>query len=146
MTSIFDNYGEHARAKIKDEFDADRLQKEIGYARRDIADIEKFVVEAVFQLSVISRTQFKRYIEFTKGHDYGAGKVDFSVSCYRVPQVPGNEKLRVYEFDFSKRFVGNVKRSEAIEYVRQAQAKYPDAELIGNAADLIKPIKDVVQL
>ena len=55
MTSIFDNYGEHAREKLKDEFDEDRIQKEIGYARRDIADIEKFVVEAVFQLSVISR-------------------------------------------------------------------------------------------
>ncbi len=146
MTSIFDNYGEHARSKIKDEFDAERLQKEIGYARRDIADIEKFVKEAGAQLAIIRTTTFKRYIEFTKGHDYGAGKVDFSVSCYRVPQVPGNEKLRVYESDFSRRFVGNDKKSEAIEYVRQAQAKYPDAELIGNAAGLIKPVKDIVQL
>jgi hypothetical protein len=146
MTSIFDNYGEHARSKIKDEFDADRLQREIGYARRDIVDIEKFVKEAEAQLEIIRATTFKRYIEFTKGHDYNAGKVDFSVSCYRVPQVPGNEKLRVYEYDFSKRFVGNAKRAEAIEYVRQAQAKYPDAELIGNAASLIKPVKDVVQL
>lgn len=146
MTSIFDNYGEPARARLKDEYDADRLQKEIGYARRDIADIEKFVHEANVQSARIGMISFKRYIEFTKGHDYGAGKVDFSVSCYRVPQVPGNEKLRIYEFEFSERFVGNVKRAEAIEYVRQAQAKYPDAKLIGNAADLIKPDKGIVQL
>ena len=146
MTSIFDNYGENARSKIKDEFDADRLQREIGYARRDIVDIEKFVKEAEAQLEIIRATTFKRYIEFNKGHNYNVGKVEFSVSCHRVPQVPGNEKLRVYEFDFSKRFVGNAKRAEAMEYVRQAQAKYPDAELIGNAVGLIKPVKDVVQL
>lgn len=146
MTSIFDNYGEHARAKLKERFDADQLQRDIGYARRDVADIEKFIVEAVFQCSVIARTQFKRYIEFKKGRDYQFGKVEFSVSCYRVPQVPGNERLRVYESDFSRRFVGNVKRVEAIEYVRQAQAKYPDAELIGSAADLVKPKKEIVQI
>ena len=146
MTTIFDNYGKHAREKIKDDYDADRLDREIGYAMRDVEDIKKFIIAARAQLATITNTQFKRYIEFTKGHDYGAGKVDFSVSCYRVPQVPGNEKLRVYEFDFSKRFVGNVKRAEAIEYVRQARAKYPDAELIGNAANLIKPDKGIVQL
>jgi len=80
MTSIFDNYGEHARSKIKEEFDADRLQREIGYARRDIADIEKFVKEAEAQLAIIRTTTFKRYIEFNKGHNYNVGKVEFSVS------------------------------------------------------------------
>ena len=146
MTTIFDNYGEYAREKIKDEYDADRLQRNIGYAMRDLQDIHKFIIAARDQIGNIAVTQFKRYIEFTKGRDYGAGKVDFSVSCYRVPQVPGNEKLRVYEFDFSKRFVGNAKRAEAIEYVRQARAKYPDAELIGNAADLVKPEKGVIPI
>jgi len=146
MTTIYDNYGKDARVKLKEEYDQDRLERDIGYARRDIVDIERFVVEAVFQLSVIARTPFKRYIEFRKGHDHCVGKIDFSVTCYRVPQVPGNERLRVYENDFSKRFVGNAKRAEAIEYVRQAQAKYTDAELIGNAADLVKPVKEIVQI
>jgi len=146
MTTIFDNYGEHARSKLKEEFDEGRIQREIGYARRDIADIEKFVVEAVFQCSVIARTPFKRYIEFNKRKGYSGGLVEFSVSCYLVPQVPGNERFHVHENDFNRRFVGNVKRKEAVEYVRQALAKYTDAELIGNAADLIKPVKEVVQI
>jgi len=50
MTTIYDNYGKDARVKLKEEYDRDRLERDIGYARRDIADIEKFMyrVHAVY--------------------------------------------------------------------------------------------------
>ncbi len=137
MTTIYDNYGERAREHLKEEFSTSSIQRDIEYAERDIKDITAFIVAAKEQIAVIEKTTFKRFIEFKKGRDYYAGKVEFSVSVYRVPQVPGNERLKVYETD-GRRWVGNDKRKEAIGYVLDLIQKYPEGELIGNAAELIK--------
>jgi hypothetical protein len=137
MTSIFDNYGERAREHLKEEFNADSIQRDIGYAERDKKDISTFITSAKEQIAVIEKTTFKRYIDFKKGRDYYAGKIEFSVSVYQVPQVPGNEKLKVYSDD-GKRYIGNDKRKEAIGDVLKLIVKYPDAELIGNGAELIQ--------
>jgi len=136
MTTIYNNYGESAREHLKEEFSINSIERDIGYAERDIRDISLFFVAAKTQIAVIEKTTFKRYIEFKKGRDYYAGKVEFSVSVYRVPQVPGNERLKVYETD-GQRWVGNDKRKEAIGYVLDLIQKYPAGELIGNAAELI---------
>lgn len=147
MTSIYDTYGTQPREDLKRNFDAETIRRDIAYGERDIKDISQFITEARSQLAIIEQTKFKRYISVQKGHDYGLKKVDFSVSVYRVPQVPGNERLRVYEHgDDSRRFVGNDRRKEFITFVRDRMAKYPDAERIGNAAGMIKPEKEVVQL
>lgn len=137
MTTIYNNYGESAREHLKEEFSINSIERDIGYAERDIRDISLFFVAAKTQIAVIEKTTFKRYIEFKKGRDHYAGKVEFSVSVYRVPQVPGNERLKVYETD-GQRWVGNDKRKEAIGYVLDLIQKYPEGELIGNAAELIK--------
>ncbi len=136
MTTIYNNYGESAREHLKEEFSINSIERDIGYAERDIRDISLFFVAAKTQIAVIEKTTFKRYIEFKKGRDHYAGKVEFSVSVYRVPQVPGNERLKVYETD-GRRWVGNDKRKEAIGYVLDLIQKYPAGELIGNAAELI---------
>lgn len=152
MTSIYDNYGERQRGELKTNFDPTYILRDIEYGERDIKDIQAFIIAAREQLAIIEKTTFKRFIEVRKGKDHYAGKVEFSISVYRVPQVPGNEllngipRLRVYEHDDSQRFVGNDKRKEFIEYVQARRIKYPDAELIGNAIGLIKPVKAVVQL
>jgi hypothetical protein len=72
--------------------------------------------------------------------------VDFEVSVYRVPQVPGNEFLKIYETGDGRRFVGNDWKKDFLEYVRAMIAKHPDAVLVGNAVEMIKPVKEVVQI
>jgi len=141
MTSIYDNYGERAREHLKEEFSASSIQRDIEYAERDTKDITAFIAAAKAQIAVIEKTVFKRYIDFKKGKDYYAGKIEFSASVYRVPQVPGNERLKVYESDDSRRWVGNDKKKEALEFVLALIRKYPDAELIGTAAELCQKVQ-----
>jgi hypothetical protein len=149
MTSIYDNYGERAREKLKENYDLDSVMRDIGWAERDIKEIAAFITAAKAQIEIIKDTQFRRYIKFEKGHDHYRKKVEFSVSVYRVPQVAGNENLRVFESDInvSRRWVGNEHRKEAIEHAHALMERYPDAELIGNAADLLrKRNKEVLQV
>lgn len=147
MTSIHDTYGDSARKDLKTQYDTGYITQDIKWGERDIRDIQQFVREAKAQLAVIETTTFKRYIDVRKGHDYHLGKVEFSISVYRVPQVPGNDCLKVYEHDDSRRFVGNDKRKEFIAYAQERMAKYPDAEVIGNAAQMCcKPVKGVLQI
>jgi len=138
MTSIYDNYGERVREHLKEEFSIGSIQRDIEYAERDTKDIAAFIAAAKTQIAVIEKTSFKWYIDFKKGKDYYAGKIEFSASVYRVPQVPGNERLKVYESDDSRRWVGNDKKKEALEFVFALLKKYPDAELIGTAAELCR--------
>ena len=144
MTSVYEIYGEGARKKLPDQWDLQSLECDIGWGERDIRDIQQFITEARNQVEVIKQTAFRRFIWFNKGKDCYAKKVEFSVSVYRVPQVPGYEKIKVFEFEDSKRFVGNDKKKEAIAFVREMLLKYRDAELIGNFTDAIKPEKTVL--
>jgi len=146
MTSIYDNYGERAREHLKEEFSASSIQRDIEYAERDTKDITAFIAAAKTQIAVIEKTAFKRYIDFKKGKDYYAGKIEFSVSVYRVPQVLGNERLKVYESDDSRRWVGNDKKKEAVESVLVLLKKYPDAELIGTAAELCQKKRGLIEI
>ena len=146
MTSIYDNYGERAREHLKEEFSTSSIQRDIGYAERDIKDITAFIAAAKTQITVIEKTAFKRYIDFKKGKDYYAGKIEFSATVYRVPQVLGNERLKVYESDDGRRWVGNDKKKEAIEFVFALLKKYPDAELIGTAAELCQKKRGVIEI
>lgn len=146
MTSIYDNYGERAREHLREEFNISSIQRDIEYAERDIKDITEFIVAAKTQIDVVEKTAFKQYIDFKKGKDYYAGKIEFSASVYRVPQILGNERLKVYESDDSRRWIGNDKKKEAFEFVFALLKKYPDAELIGNAAELCRKKQGMIKI
>jgi hypothetical protein len=139
MTSIYEDYGERARERLKVNFDARHIQDDLKYAERDIKDITEWMAAAEKQLAVIEQTVFKRYIEFRKDYDYYLKKIDFSVSVYRVPQSYSN--LKVYVNDVSNRWVGNDKRKDAIAYTFALMQQFPDAELVGNGADIIRAAK-----
>ena len=145
MTSMYEDYGPGALERLKDEYDIGNINRQTEWGNRDQQTIRTFLEAAGKQKAIAEKTAFKWFVLFNKGHDYGSGKIEFSISAYRVPQVPGNEKLKVFSNE-GKRFIGNDRKKEAVQYARDLMVRYPGATLTGTAAELVKPEKGVINL
>ena len=140
MTGFYDSFGQGARDKLKTEYNAEYIQRDIGYARRDIGEIEQFIRAAHDQLEVIKKTVFVYEVSIER-RDYN--KVEYFVSSAQVPQVEGGQHHKIYPHDDSKRFVGK-DRKAAVEYARELSKKYGNCRIVGNFADKMPAEKTIL--
>jgi len=149
MTSIFSDYGKEHTEQFKTEYDLSRVDNWIEWAKRDIRSIQEFLVAVTAQKAVIERTAFLPEVRLTKEHNYSTNHINYRVNSYLVPQVPGGDKHIVCPVDFQNKIIpgGDVAhRKEAVALAQELSAKYGNCPIVGNAAGMVKPVKDVIKL
>ena len=139
---FYDSFGQGARDKLKDEYNAGYIKRDIESAEGDIKEIRVFIEKAKEQLAVIEKTAFVTQVRVER-RSYK--HIDYYVSSEQIPQVPGGEHHKIYPHDDSKKFSGKEKKA-VIGYALELQAKYGGCAIVGSGAELIKKPKAVIEL
>lgn len=150
--NVTEYYGEKPQELLKREFSLESLERDIKYAEEDIHHIQKYLEVAKGQLALAMETSLKYYVEFRKEHNYSTKHINYIILVYQLPDIPdANKNARsMYLYtpqsdpgSHNKPFLGNEKKA-AIEYARSLSKKYGNCEIVGNAAELVKPEKGVI--
>lgn len=139
---MYDTYGRGAQDGLKEAFNVEYIQRDIDYARRDIAEILIYIQMAQEQLAVIANTAFVWEVSIER-RTYN--KIEYYVSSAQVPQVPGGQRLKIYPADDSRRFTGK-ERGMAIAYAQELSQKHGGCPIVGNFAEHVPKPKGVIQL
>jgi hypothetical protein len=132
--SFYDTYGQGAQEKIAKTFNPEYLKRDIGYAKREIEEIQKFIRKAEDQLVVIAGTTFTDEVTIER-RSYN--KVEYYVSSAKIPRVPDGVHLKIYLADDSRKF-GGKERKAVIAYALELSARYGNCPIVGSGAGLIK--------
>lgn len=142
--SYHDDFGDRAIKDLENQYSIETIKRDIGHAERIRAMTYKYTEACVKRIAEISCIEFKWHVEIRKGWDYGSGKVEFGVWACNTPQVPDGRRHAIIPYDGSHRFIGNVKRPEAIEFARQLIEKYQCRMIIVEHLTLTKKEQEIL--
>lgn len=149
-----ENYGEKALESVLKEYSQESLTADLKYAQEDLAVIKKYLQITGDHLEMVKKTPLKWYVEFRKEHNYSTKHINYYALAFQLPDIPDSDKnaRRMYPYipnntpgTHNMPFLGNEKR-QAIEYAKSLSAKYGGCQIIGNAAELVKPVKETIKL
>jgi hypothetical protein len=149
-----ESYGEKALETVLKEYSVESLEADLRYAKEDLAVIKKYLQITDDHLEIVKKTPLRWYVEFRKEHNYSTKHINYYALAFQLPDIPDADKnaRRMYPYNpntdqgtHNKPFLGNEKKA-AIEYAVSLSAKYGGCPIIGNAAELIKPQKDVIKI
>lgn len=149
------DYGEESRNALPKQYCVESLERELQNANDDLREIRLFIMKADHQLHIAKSTPLKYYVEFRKEFNYATKHINYIILIFQLPDIPDADKVatRMYVWrpedvdgrgTHNKPFLGNEKKS-AVEYAVALSIKY-HAKVVGNAADLVKPAKEVIKL
>jgi hypothetical protein len=139
---MYDSYGTGALDKLKENYNSEYILRDIEYGQKNIDQIQTFIRAARGQLAVIANTVFVSEVTIER-RIYK--KIEYYVSSAQVPQVPGGQRMKVYPHDDSKRFTGQ-ERKAAIVYAQQLSQKHGNCRIVGNYAEHVPAIKEMIVL
>jgi hypothetical protein len=132
------------------------LERDLLYAAEDLGVIQRYIEQISKHIETARSTRLNWYVEFRREHNHATKHTNYRIAAFQLPDITDAETRarRMYasipyaanpKGSPSNPFLGNEKRL-AIECAREMSEKYDGCEIIGNAAELVKPVKGVIVL